>query len=112
MKGSIYFIRHGETHANEQNYLAGSIDVPLSGLGMRQAKEAGQMILKKGLKFDEVHTSDLTRTKITALIALRESGQGNIPFIESPKVRERDFGIFANMIIISCIRAGWILERI
>ena len=97
MKGSIYFIRHGETHANEQNYLAGGIDVPLSDLGKRQAKEAGRMILKKGLKFDEVHTSDLTRTKITALIALRESGQENIPFIESPEVRERDFGIFAKM---------------
>ena len=97
MKGSIYFIRHGETHANEQNYLAGGIDVPLSDLGKRQAKEAGRMILKKGLKFDEVHTSDLTRTKITALIALKESGQENIPFIESPEVRERDFGIFAKM---------------
>ncbi len=97
MKGSIYFIRHGETHANELNYLAGGIDVPLSNLGKRQAKEAGRMILEKGLKFDEVHTSDLTRTKITALIALRESGQENIPFIESPEVKERNFGIFAKM---------------
>ncbi|PXF58044.1 MAG: hypothetical protein C4B58_01450 [Deltaproteobacteria bacterium] len=95
MAGSIYFIRHGETHANERNYLAGGIDVPLSELGKRQAKEAGQIILKKGLKFDEVHTSDLTRTKITALIALKESEQENIPFIESPEVRERNFGIFA-----------------
>jgi broad specificity phosphatase PhoE len=95
MEGSIYFIRHGETHANEQNYLAGGIDVPLSDLGKRQAKQAGQIILKKGLKFDEVHTSDLSRTKITALIALKESGQENIPSIESPEVRERDFGIFA-----------------
>jgi 2,3-bisphosphoglycerate-dependent phosphoglycerate mutase len=95
MAGSIYFIRHGETHANEQNYLAGGIDVPLSDLGKKQAKEAGRIILKKGLKFDEVHTSDLTRTKITALIALKESGQENIPFIESPEVRERNFGIFA-----------------
>ena len=80
MKGSIYFIRHGETHANEQNYLAGGIDVPLSDLGKRQAKEAGQMILKKGLKFDEVHTSDLIRTKITASIALTQI----IPFTGIP----------------------------
>jgi len=94
-KNSIYFIRHGETHANEQNYLAGGIDVPLSDLGKRQAKEAGRIILKKGLKFDEVHTSDLSRTKITAFIALKEAGQENIPFIESPEVRERNFGIFA-----------------
>ena len=78
MKGSIYFLRHGETHANEQNYLAGIVDVPLSDLGERQAKEAGRIILRKGLKFDEVHTSNLVRTKATALIALKESGQEDL----------------------------------
>jgi broad specificity phosphatase PhoE len=41
MKGSIYFIRHGETHANEQNYLAGGIDVPLSDLGGTNDTEKG-----------------------------------------------------------------------
>ncbi|MEA3514977.1 MAG: histidine phosphatase family protein [Nanoarchaeota archaeon] len=94
-RGSMHFIRHGETSANEQNYFAGIIDVPLSTLGEKQAKEAGQNILKKGLKFDEVHTSDLIRTKKTAIIALKECGQENIPFISSPEVRERNFGVYA-----------------
>ena len=97
MTGSIYFLRHGETDANEQNYLAGIFDVPLSELGKKQAKDAGRIILKKGLKFDEVHTSDLVRTKDTAFIALKESGQEKMPFVEAPEIRERDFGIFAKL---------------
>ena len=97
MDGVMYFLRHGETIANEQNYLSGVIDVPLSDLGRVQAKEAGAIILKKALRFDEVHTSNLARTKATALIALRQAEQQNIPFIEAPEIAERDFGIFAGL---------------
>ena len=97
MEGSIYFIRHGETIANEQNYLAGVLDTPLSDFGRMQAKKAGAIILKKGLKFDAVYTSNLARTKTTTLIALRQAEQQNIPFIEAHEIAERDFGIFTGL---------------
>ena len=94
MREPIYFLRHGETTANEQNILSGNIDVPLTELGMQQAKEAGQIIRKEGIKFDEVHVSTLNRTKTTAVLALRECNQEDIPFIEDSRLVERDFGAF------------------
>ncbi len=43
---SIYFVRHGETIANEQNYFAGAMDVPLTELGVHQARQAGRYLKK------------------------------------------------------------------
>ncbi|WP_432766909.1 histidine phosphatase family protein [Xanthomonas campestris] len=36
----LYFVRHGESLANEQNYFAGSQNSPLTRLGRRQAQQA------------------------------------------------------------------------
>ncbi|MBF9172006.1 MULTISPECIES: histidine phosphatase family protein [Xanthomonas] len=36
----LYFVRHGESLANEQNYFAGSQNSPLTRLGRHQAQQA------------------------------------------------------------------------
>lgn len=92
--GTIYFIRHGETVANEQNYFAGKMDVELTELGKSQARQAGLYLQQRSLKFDEVHVSTLKRAQETAQIALSQSGQENIPTFISEKLMERDFGEF------------------
>jgi 2,3-bisphosphoglycerate-dependent phosphoglycerate mutase len=88
----IVFIRHGETTANEQNIYAGMVDVPLTPLGIEQAKQAGKLIEKTGIEFDEVHVSNLVRSKETAAIALEVAGQKNFTLCESVLLAERDFG--------------------
>ncbi|MCP3933504.1 MAG: hypothetical protein GY705_30920 [Bacteroidetes bacterium] len=90
----IYFVRHGETIANEQNYFAGKMDVPLTELGIHQAQQAGNYMRKHGLVFDEVHTSTLSRAQETANIMLDQAGHDKIPIHISEQLIERDFGEF------------------
>lgn len=47
----LYFIRHGESEANERNQFAGRQDSPLTRLGGEQAEQAGRAIIRKGLVF-------------------------------------------------------------
>ena len=39
--GKVYFIRHGESTANEANVYSGVTDVSLTAFGVRQAQAAG-----------------------------------------------------------------------
>lgn len=92
--GTIYFVRHGESVANELNIFSGTCDVPLTDFGRSQARKAGQEIARLGLKFDEVHRSQLIRVKETAAIVLSTSGNETAPVSVSADLNERDFGIF------------------
>ncbi|WP_372391723.1 histidine phosphatase family protein [Xanthomonas sp. NCPPB 3582] len=90
----LYFVRHGESLANEQNYFAGAQNSPLTPLGRRQARQAADVIRQRALRFDEVHVSTLERAQATAAIIL--DGAPNEPrVIYSDALKERDFGIFA-----------------
>src|SRR6476619_2940060 len=65
----LYFIRHGESQANEQNRFAGRLDAPLTTLGLRQAEQAADRVAAlaaSGIRIDEVHTSTLRRAQETA----------------------------------------------
>ncbi|MCM5580061.1 histidine phosphatase family protein, partial [Xanthomonas hortorum pv. pelargonii] len=90
----LYFVRHGESLANEQNYFAGAQNSPLTPLGRRQAQQAARYVRQRALRFDEVHVSTLERAQATAAIIL-EGAQGNPQVRSSAALVERDFGIFA-----------------
>ncbi|CAD7736569.1 2,3-bisphosphoglycerate-dependent phosphoglycerate mutase [Xanthomonas hydrangeae] len=90
----LYFVRHGESLANEQNYFAGAQNSPLTPLGRRQAQQAARYVCQRALRFDEVHVSTLERAQATAAIIL-EGAQGNPQVRLSAALVERDFGIFA-----------------
>ncbi len=64
----IYFIRHGQSNYNQKNLCNDdpSIDVHLTELGKRQAKEAAEKLKDK--KFDVIYVSELPRTLETAKI--------------------------------------------
>ena len=64
----IYFIRHGQSEANARRVHAGQFDAPLTELGREQAREAGRRL--KGIKFDKVFASDLSRASETAELSL------------------------------------------
>ncbi|MEU4251829.1 histidine phosphatase family protein [Amycolatopsis sp. NPDC026612] len=90
---AIYFVRHGESLANEQNLFAGRQNTPLTELGVRQARQAGDRVAALGVRYDEIHVSPLDRAKHTAeIIAGRLDG--GLELIESAALVERDFGVF------------------
>ena len=74
--GKVYFIRHGESTANEANVYSGVTDVSLTKFGIRQAQSAGEDLKKKGIKPDVLYTSHLTRTRKTAAVALKTRLEG------------------------------------
>lgn len=88
----IYFIRHGESEANERNQFAGRQDSPLTRLGIEQAKQAGQAIARKQLIFDEIHVSPLQRARFTAQKIITMSGNSAARVSVSQALIERHFG--------------------
>lgn len=64
----VYFIRHGQSETNLRGEWTGWRDVALTERGFEDAKLAAEVI--KGVKFDKVYSSDLSRAKNTAKTAL------------------------------------------
>ncbi len=88
----LVLLRHGQSQWNLENRFTGFHDIDLSDLGRAEAKGAGERLKHAGIQFDQVFTSTLQRAYHTAEIALRESGQGNLPLIKHDDLRERDYG--------------------
>ena len=59
----IYIMRHGQTEANRTGILQGRIDVPLNEEGIKQAEKTKNELDKKGVSFDFVYSSPLTRAR-------------------------------------------------
>ncbi|PDH77068.1 phosphoglyceromutase [Oenococcus oeni] len=88
----LVFIRHGQSEWNALNLFNGWVDTKLSEEGIRQAKEAGELLAEKGIQFDQAYTSVLTRTIQTLHIALEEIDQLWIPEEKSWRLNERHYG--------------------
>jgi len=88
----ICFLRHGQSTWNQKNIFIGWTDTPLTNYGVQEAQNAGQMLSKSGIKFDEVHTSLLRRSIRTANLALMELGQEYIPVHKHWRLNERSYG--------------------
>lgn len=80
-------VRHGETDYNREKKYAGSIDVPLSEAGKKDAGEAAPHI--RLLEFDIALTSPMKRAIETARILT----EGKTEIVVSPFARERNYGI-------------------
>ncbi|KGO31616.1 2,3-diphosphoglycerate-dependent phosphoglycerate mutase [Oenococcus alcoholitolerans] len=88
----LVFIRHGQSEWNKLNLFNGWVDTKLSEEGVRQAKEAGELLKEKGIEFDQAYTSVLTRAIQTLHIALEEIDQLWIPEEKSWRLNERHYG--------------------
>ncbi len=62
----IYFLRHGQTNNNKEGRMQGRVDIPLNEVGRAQARCAAQRL--KGIGFDAVYSSPLSRAVETAQI--------------------------------------------
>jgi 2,3-bisphosphoglycerate-dependent phosphoglycerate mutase len=90
--GVLVLLRHGQSTWNLENLFTGWHDVPLSELGVKEAKEAGRQLKLAGLAPKVVHTSVLVRAIQTADIALAEMGLTWIPVRRSWRLNERHYG--------------------
>lgn len=95
----IYLARHGQNEDNRDAVLNGHRDLPLTGLGREQAREAAANIKNLGLKFDVVYSSPLIRAFETASI-ITELAKQPSPVVH-PLLIERNLGLMTGRPIAS-----------
>jgi 2,3-bisphosphoglycerate-dependent phosphoglycerate mutase len=88
----LVLLRHGQSQWNLENRFTGWVDVPLSELGVQEAKAAGQLLKQEGFIFDVAYTSVLKRAIKTLWLALEELDQMWVPVYRSWRVNERMYG--------------------
>ena len=84
MSDGIWLARHGETAANAEARVQGSLDPPLNERGREQARELAEQVAPLGIK--ALYTSQLQRARETAAIvgdALALTPQVDARFAES-----------------------------
>lgn len=86
----IYLIRHGETRKNKEKLLQGRSNEALNEEGIRQAEQVRDYFAGKGIHFDKVYSSPLSRAVQTAKIVAGEELQ----VIEDQRLLEMDYGPF------------------
>src|ERR1700680_3893902 len=87
----MVLVRHGQSDWNLKNLFTGWRDVPLTEVGIAEARAAGRELKAQGVSFDSGFTSALKRAQDTMSIMLQEMGL-NIPVIKSAALNERDYG--------------------
>jgi probable phosphoglycerate mutase len=88
---TISTLRHARTQYNAERRYAGSIDIPLSETGVKDAHAAAPKLAE--VKFDLVVTSMLRRACETAKLLV---GDGT-PIVQTPLCNERNFGIMEGL---------------
>jgi probable phosphoglycerate mutase len=101
---TIYLARHGETEWSKSGQHTGRTDLPLTAAGEESARKLGERL--KGLTFDHLFTSPLTRAKRTAELA------GYSPVVDHDLL-EWNYGDFEGLksAEITARKPGWNLFR-
>ena len=88
----IVLIRHGESLWNLENRFTGWTDVDLSDEGLKEAREAGQILKANGFEFNMAYTSVLKRAIRTLWLILHEMDLMWIPVHKTWRLNERHYG--------------------
>jgi probable phosphoglycerate mutase len=91
IRTSISTLRHAHTQYNAERRYAGSIDIPISEAGARDAQQAAPKLAE--IKFDMIITSKLQRAIQTARILIGDS----TPIIQNELCNERNFGVMEGL---------------
>ena len=94
---NLILVRHGQSEWNSKNLFTGWKDPGLTELGVREAKDAGKLIADKGILFDLMYTSMLTRAQKTGDLILQEMRHPEITIIKNEALNERDYGSLAGL---------------
>ncbi|MGE5639294.1 MAG: histidine phosphatase family protein [Clostridia bacterium] len=88
----LCLVRHGETQWNAEGRVQGQLDVPLSPIGLAQARAVAVVLGKE--RFDAIYCSDLLRVRQTAEPTASLLNQ-DVIFTE--RLRERHYGVFQGL---------------
>ena len=89
MPGTLIVLRHGQSTWNQLNLFTGWHDVPLTPLGIDEARAAGVTLRQAGMHFGAAHTSLLVRAIDTTQLVLHEMGQDSLPVAKTWLLNER-----------------------
>lgn len=88
----LVLIRHGVSAANEGQTFGGWEDAPLAPAGVEQARGAGHLLQRLGLRFDVSFSSVLSRAIWTQWHCLDAMGQPWVPSFPDWRLNERHYG--------------------
>ena len=88
----LVLVRHGQSEWNLQNRFTGWVDVDLSEMGIREAKDAGKALLSQKINFDLCFTSYQKRAIKTLQYILEELDMLYLPVLKTWKLNERHYG--------------------
>lgn len=97
MTFTLVLLRHGQSLGNAEGVFTGWQDVPLTELGLAQARRAGTLLRDAALLPDVVHTSLRRRAITTANLALDGCDRHWIPVRRSWRLNERHYGALQGM---------------
>ncbi len=89
---TVILLRHGQSLWNLENRFTGWTDVELSEKGREEARDAGEKILKAGLKPQYYFTSYLKRAIHTLNIVAATIDRDWVPVIKDWHLNERHYG--------------------
>jgi probable phosphoglycerate mutase len=89
----LCLVRHGETEWNAEGRVQGQTDIPLSPLGLAQARAAAEVLARHD--FSAIYASDLMRVRQTAEPSAHKLA---LPLQLDPGLRERHYGIFERLL--------------
>lgn len=92
MADKLYLIRHGRTAFNKEGRLRAHTDVPLDYVGRRDVNQAGKKLAKIDPTIDCFYCSDLSRSKDTAHILMKNF---DAELEVKPELRPWDLGSLA-----------------
>ena len=94
---NLILVRHGQSEWNSKNLFTGWKNPGLTELGVKEAKDAGKLIADKGILFDLMYTSMLTRAQKTGDLILQEMRHPEITIIKNEALNERNYGSLAGL---------------
>ena len=94
---NLILVRHGQSEWNSKNLFTGWKNPGLTELGVKEAKDAGKLIADKGIFFDLMYTSMLTRAQKTGDLILQEMRHPEITIIKNEALNERNYGSLAGL---------------
>lgn len=86
---NLYFIRHGETEANNKGLYYGKTDYELTSRGRDQSEKLSRLL--SGIDFDSIYVSEKKRAIETAKIAVQKDSS---EFIVDKRINEMNLGEF------------------
>lgn len=97
MSTKLVIVRHGQSQWNFENRFTGWADVPLTEVGVAEARKAARLIKSLEVDFTAAHCSVLKRSIHTLWEILRNTDMDWLPVFRSWQLNERHYGALTGL---------------